>query len=118
MGFTPSKAEADLWMRANNGLYEYIAVYVDDLLIAATDPNSNVQTLHKKHKFKLKGVESLTYHLGCNYFHDMDGTLCYGPRKYIDKIMGQYENMFGYKPREYTLPLEKVTIRRLTVQMN
>jgi hypothetical protein len=45
MGFTPSRAEADILMRENNGLYEYIAVYVDDLLIAARDPNSIVQTL-------------------------------------------------------------------------
>jgi hypothetical protein len=37
----------------------------------------------------------------------MDGTLSYGPRKYIDKIMGKYENLFGCKPREYTSPLEK-----------
>jgi hypothetical protein len=37
----------------------------------------------------------------------MDGTLCYGPRKYIDKIMGQYENMFGCKPLENTSHLEK-----------
>jgi hypothetical protein len=107
MGFTPSKAEADIWMRENDGLYEYIAVYVDDLLIAARDPNSIVQALQEKHQFKLKGVGSHTYHLGCNYFHDMDSTLCYGPRKYTDKIMAQYENMFDCKPREYTSPLEK-----------
>jgi hypothetical protein len=107
MGFTPSNAEADIWMQENNGLYEYIAVYVDDLLIAATDPNSIVRTLQAKYKFKLKGDGSLTYHLGFNYFHNMDGTLCYGPRKHIDKIMGRYENMFGCKPREYTSPLEK-----------
>jgi Reverse transcriptase (RNA-dependent DNA polymerase) len=31
------KAESDIWMRENNGLYEYIAVYVNDLLIAARD---------------------------------------------------------------------------------
>jgi hypothetical protein len=95
-------------MQENDGLYKYIAVYVDDLIIAGRDPNSIVQTLQGKYKFKLKGVGSLTYHLGCNYFHDMVGTLYYGPRKYIDRIMGQYENMFGCKPREYTSPLEKV----------
>jgi hypothetical protein len=49
MGFTPSKAEADIWMRENGGLYEYIAVNVDDLLIEARDPNSIVQTLQEKH---------------------------------------------------------------------
>ena len=68
MDFTPSKAEADIWMRENKGLYEYIAVYVDDLLIAAKDPEEIVKTLSEKHKFKLKGVGPLTYHLGCNYF--------------------------------------------------
>jgi hypothetical protein len=49
MGFTPSKSEAGIWMQANDGLYEYIAVYVDDLLIAARDPNSIVQTPQEKH---------------------------------------------------------------------
>jgi hypothetical protein len=107
MGFTPIKAEADIWMQENDGLYGYIAFYVDDLLIAARNPNSIVQTLQEKCKFKLKGVGSLTYHLGCNYFHNMDGTLCYGPRINIDKIMVQYENMFGCKPSEYTSQLEK-----------
>jgi hypothetical protein len=105
-------------MRENDGLYEYIAVYVDDLLIAATDPNSIVQTLQEKHKFKLKGVGSLTYHLGCDYFQDMDGTLCYGPRKYIDKIMGQYENMFGCKHVSIHHLQRRAIIRRLIAQMN
>jgi hypothetical protein len=35
VGSNPSKADADIWIRENNGLYEYTAVYVDDLLIAA-----------------------------------------------------------------------------------
>jgi hypothetical protein len=87
MGFTPSKAEADIWMQENGVLYECIAVYDDDLIISARDPNSFAQTLQGKQKFKLKGVGSLTYQLGRNYFYDMDGTLCYGPRKYIDNIM-------------------------------
>ena len=32
MGFTPSKAESDIWMRDAGDHYEYIAVYVDDLI--------------------------------------------------------------------------------------
>jgi Reverse transcriptase (RNA-dependent DNA polymerase) len=81
MGFIPSKAKADIWMRENNNLYEYIAVYVDDRLIAARNPKEIVQTLKEQHKFKLKGVGPLTYHLGCDYFRDQYGTLCFGPRK-------------------------------------
>jgi Reverse transcriptase (RNA-dependent DNA polymerase) len=57
IGFTQCKAEADIWMCKNDGLYEYIAVYVGDLLIAARNPNEIVNVLKENHKFKLKGVE-------------------------------------------------------------
>jgi hypothetical protein len=58
-------------------------------------------------QFKLKGVVPLTYHLGCDYFRDKDETLYFDTRKYITKIMDQFKNMYGCKPKEYTLPLEK-----------
>jgi hypothetical protein len=38
MGVIPSQAKANIWMKKNNNLYEYIAVYIDDLLIAAKNP--------------------------------------------------------------------------------
>ena len=31
MGFTPSKAEPDIWMQCDGDYYEYIAVYVDTI---------------------------------------------------------------------------------------
>jgi hypothetical protein len=94
-------------MRETDGLYEYIGVYVDDLLIAAKDPETIIKALREVHKFKLKGVGPLAYHLGCDSFRDNDGALCYGPRKYISKKMGDFEMMYGSKPREYTSPPEK-----------
>ncbi|KAG7344871.1 reverse transcriptase RNA-dependent DNA polymerase [Nitzschia inconspicua] len=39
-GFQPSKGEPDIWMREKDGLYEYVAVYVDDLAFAMRDPKS------------------------------------------------------------------------------
>ena len=38
--FTPSRADQCIWLKKNIklNLYEYIAVYVDDLCIAAQDP--------------------------------------------------------------------------------
>jgi Reverse transcriptase (RNA-dependent DNA polymerase) len=50
VGFTPSKAEADIWMREGDVVYEYIAVYVDELLIAARNPVEIVQTIYKQFK--------------------------------------------------------------------
>ena len=107
MGFTPSKAEADIWMRANGNVYEYIASYVDDLCIAAKDPEEIIKLLEDKYGYKLKGTGPLKFHLGCDYFRDEHGVLCFAPKKYIEKMIGNYFQMFGEKPKPYTSPLEK-----------
>jgi Reverse transcriptase (RNA-dependent DNA polymerase) len=85
IGFSLSRAKSIIWIREKNGLYEYIAVYVNDLLIAARGRGEVTRSLEKAHKFKLKGVGPLTYHLGCDYFRDKDGTLCCGLQKKIAK---------------------------------
>ena len=81
--FKPSKAYPDAWMRPEPGgtCYEYIAVYVDDLAIAAKDPQAFCNELKKKYNLKLKGVGPLEYHLGCTYKKDPDGTLAADPRR-------------------------------------
>jgi hypothetical protein len=37
---------------------------------------------------------------------DEDGTLCFGARTYCNRLVKNYESMFGEKPREYSAPLE------------
>ena len=86
--------------------YEYIAVYVDDLAIAAKDPQAFCNELKKKYNLKLKGVGPLEYHLGCTYKKDPDGTLAADPRRYVNKILESYERMFKEKPRNSRPPLE------------
>ena len=104
----PSKADPDVWMRPEPGgtCYEYIAVYVDDLAIAAKDPQAFCNELKKKYNLKLKGVGPLEYHLGCTYKKDPDGTLAADPRRYVNKILESYERMFNEKPRKSRPPLE------------
>ena len=87
LGFYPSKADADVWMRECNNCYEYIAVYVDDLALAVKDPQELIDQLTKQKGYKLKGVEPLEYHLGCNFERDKDGTLRAGSKKYIEMMM-------------------------------
>ena len=107
--FKPSKADPDVWMRPEPGgtCYEYIAVYVDDLAIAAKDPQTFCNELKKKYNLKLKGVGPLEYHLGCTYKKDPDGTLAADPRRYVNKILESYESMFKEKPRKSRPPLEE-----------
>ena len=107
MGFFSCKAEPDVWMRNKDGIYEYIAVYVDDLAIVARDPEGITTLLTDKYKFKLKGTGPIMYHLGMDFFRDDDGTLCIQPKKYIDKMMSSYFMMFGEKPKtNVSSPLE------------
>ena len=106
--FKPSKADPDVWMRPEPGgtCYGYIAVYVDDLAIAAKDPQTFCNELKKRYNLKLKGVGPLEYHLGCTYKKDPDGTLAADPRRYVNKILESYERMFKEKPRKSRPPLE------------
>jgi hypothetical protein len=86
--------------------YEYIVVYVDDLGIASKDPSSIIKDLEGRYGFKLNGMGPTTFHLGVNYFHDLNGILCMAPKKYIDKMIETYVRLFGSKPRQYSSPLE------------
>ncbi len=109
LGFIPSKADEDIWMRDMGSHYEYIAVYVDDLMIASKNPQAIIDYLKGDPiNFKLKGTGPVTFHLGCDYFRDEDGTLCVGPRRYIDRMVDSYVQMFGSAPSQNVqAPLEK-----------
>jgi hypothetical protein len=107
-GFFPCKAEPDIWMRPKNRVYECIAVYVNDLAIAMADLQEFVDVLEKKHKFKLKGTGTIAFHLGCDFFRDDEGILGMAPKKYSEKMMMGYKQMFGEKPStKVHYPLEK-----------
>jgi len=109
-GFFPCKAEPDLWLRpsADGSCYEMVAVYVDDLAFGMKDPKAFLKVLEEKHKFKLKGSGPISFHLGCDFERDKDGTLCMIPKQYIDRMVSQYERLFGTKPStKYSSPLDK-----------
>ena len=86
MNFQPCKAEPDIWIQQNGKIYEYVAVYVDDLaFLALVHPQEFVDLLQDKYKFKLKGTGPITFHLGMNFSRDNDGVLCIAPLQYIEK---------------------------------
>ena len=108
LSFKPSQVDPDVWTRSEPGgtCYEYIAVYVDDLAIAAKDPQAFCNELRKRYNLKLKGAGPLEYHLGCTHKKDSDGTLATDPRRYVNKILESYERMFKEKPGKSRPPLE------------
>jgi Reverse transcriptase (RNA-dependent DNA polymerase) len=68
MGFKPSKADRDIWMRRVGDHYKYIVVYVYNLGIASKDPAAITTELHKRYGFQLKGTGPTSFHLGTDYF--------------------------------------------------
>ena len=108
LSFRPCKAAPCVWLREMKDKYEYIAIYVDDLLIASEEPQKIIQDLKEKFKLKIKGEGPLEYHLGCDYKLDKDGTLVAQPKKFINKELESYKKMF---PDENIInaksPLEK-----------
>ena len=64
MGFSPSKADPCVWLRKAKCAtkYEYVAIYVDDLLIACDCASDFIHTLKRKHNLKIKGEGPLKYH--------------------------------------------------------
>ena len=75
---------------------------------AMKDPKSFVDVLEKKHKFKTKGTGPISFHLGMDFHRDDDNTLCISPVKYIEKLIKNYEKLFGETPKQmYSSPIEK-----------
>ena len=107
MGFFLLRGEKDIWMRDKGDHCEYIAVYVDDLLLASRDPKGIIAVLKDVHKFNLKGSGAISYHLGCDFFRDEEGRLCCAPRKCIEKMEDTYFCLFGSKPKNAALPSVK-----------
>jgi hypothetical protein len=77
-------------MRRKGNLYEYVAVYVDDLAIAIKAPEEFTDVLEKKQNFKPKGTGPISFHLGMDFSRDEDNTLCISPTKYIDRLIKNY----------------------------
>ena len=100
MNFIPSRADQCTWLKKNVklNLYEYIAVYVDDLCIAAQDPKELINILKSKYHLKVKGDGPLTYYLEADYFQDPDGTMVSQPKKYIAKLKETYVRLFNTEP--------------------
>ena len=97
LNFRPCKADPCVWLREKKDNYEYIAIYVDDLLIASEEPQKIIQDLKQIFKLKIKGDGPLEYHLGCDYKLDKDGTLVAQPIRDINKIVESYNMMFPDK---------------------
>ena len=101
MGFFMCKLEPDICIRHNRNIYEYISVYVDNLEISTRDTNIFMDALENKYKSNIKGTRTISFHIGCDFFRDINGVLCFSTHKYIYKMDQTYMTMFCTMPKIY-----------------
>ena len=94
-------------MRKCGDWYEYLSVWVNDFLILSKDPMRYIEELEKN--FTLKGVGQPEYYLGADmaYIKEPEDVFIMGSHTYIQKILGEFEWIVGYKPsNRIKCPLE------------
>ena len=109
LGFKPSYADSNIWMKEKEDHYEYIGVYIDDLVVVSKDPMSILNMLKKPvGPYELKGVGTPEYYLGgdvnIKYVEDEIDYLETNARTYIKRICGKLEELMDWKFRNYSSP--------------
>jgi len=98
MGFTPSQTDPDIWllpvMKPNNFCYyEYILVYVDDILAISHNPTSIMNHIGNDFKFKNDKVEPPSTYLGAKLkIRNLNGKPCWTISSY-DYIQSAIKNV-------------------------
>ena len=98
MNFFSSFADPAIWMRDCGNHYEYICVWVDDMLIISKDPKSIIKILEKE--YILKGVGFPEYYLGADMkrTEKPENVFIMGSHTYVKRCLAIYEQLFGQPP--------------------
>ena len=110
MGWSPSYADPNVWIKDCGTHYEYIATWVDDLLIFSKNAMEIIKQLEKRYELKGTGVPE--YYLGGN-IEEIDWkqspkgkTYALSARTYIKNITEKIEKMFETELRHSQSPMD------------
>jgi hypothetical protein len=59
LGFKKTKHDHDSWVVDKSSYYEYLATYVDDILIRSKDPMAVIKSLEKTYMLKSLGIKEI-----------------------------------------------------------
>jgi hypothetical protein len=104
MGFQPSRADQDLWLRKSDDYdgYDYIATHVDDIIIAAKRPGIYMAKIEQEFLVRNK-EDSPTYYLGSN-IKKVGNYLHVSSSKYVKETLKTYQEKYGAIKKE-NIPL-------------
>ena len=109
IGFKPSKADTDLWMRDAGDHYEFVGKYSDDLMVMARDPMKILERLMQpRGPYKMKGVGTPEYYLGGDvkivYKNDRISEMLLNAKTYVTQLTKKIEDLMEWTLRHYTHP--------------
>ncbi len=106
-GFRSSYADPAIWMREQDDHWEYICVWVDDMLIMSKNTQGILDILEKE--YTLKGVGFPKYYLGADMkmLETPEKVFIMGSSTYIKRCLTTYEQLFGEPPpKKINAPLD------------
>ena len=101
IGFKPSRADADLWLKeSDDGItYDYIATHVDDVICVGKSPEKYIDIL--KEQFPIRNIElTPAYYLGNTLERRDNRTMKVSLKKYINEIITRHEKKNGSLRKE------------------
>src|SRR5688500_18592419 len=109
MGYKPSKADYDLWMKKVDDHYEYIARYVDDVIVFSKDPMAVINEL--KGIYVMKDIGKPRYYLGGDVgelgpaWINHGNMECFSAETYIHNALPKLAKSCGLEEfRKYSAP--------------
>ncbi|XP_039048921.1 uncharacterized mitochondrial protein AtMg00820-like [Hibiscus syriacus] len=89
------KLDFSLFVRANDGMVTYVAVYVDNILVTKSSQEETDQTIHKlQEKFSLKDLGQLKFFLGIEV-HQSNRGLFLSQIKFVTKLLHNNQLLDG-----------------------
>jgi len=110
LGFYPSKADPNMFYRDAGDHYEYLASYVDDILIWSREPMVFMEKLRQI--YPLKGVGIPEYYLGGNVEQLEDAwkkegiSVGLSAKTYITNVIPKFEELLNQELRKFKTPME------------
>jgi hypothetical protein len=111
LGFKKTKHDPDLWMVEKSSHYEYLATYVDDILIWSKDSMEVIKSLEKTYMLKI--VDIPEYYLGGNVeflgetWKNQALRLALSAKTYIQNVILKFEGLFGKEFRVIKTPMSE-----------
>jgi hypothetical protein len=109
--FKKTKHDQDFWIIDKTSRYEYLATYVDDILIWSKDPMAVIKSLERI--YLLKNARIPGYYLGRNVEFLGDAWkkqglgLAISARTYIQNAIPKFKNLFGKELKPIKTPMSE-----------